>query len=204
MARGGAEVGLSEAMASGVTALWLVRHGQTDWNLERRLQGQFDPDLNATGRAQAEALAARLAGRRFAALYTSDLVRARQTAAILGEHLGLAPRVDRRLREVHHGEWDGLLAAEIVRRYPEAWAARRADPLDVPPPGGETVRDVATRVAAAADAIGDAHAPGPVLVVSHGLALAILACLATGAALEDAFDRIPSNAEPELVHWAAH
>jgi 2,3-bisphosphoglycerate-dependent phosphoglycerate mutase len=84
-----------------MTLLWLIRHGQTDWNLEGRYQGQCDAPLNAAGRAQAEALASRLTGQSFAALYSSDLQRARETAEIIGAQLGLFSQCEVRLREIN-------------------------------------------------------------------------------------------------------
>jgi broad specificity phosphatase PhoE len=185
-----------------VTArLHLVRHGQTDWNLEGRFQGQADPPLNATGRAQAEALAEGLIVDPLHALYTSDLERARQTAAALAIRTGLVATPEPRLREVHHGAWDGLLLAEIRARYPREWAQRERRPETVRPPGGETVAEVAARVAAALDDIARRHPGGNVLVVSHGMALATALCRVRGLPLGRARDLIPPNAELVTVAW---
>ena len=183
------------------TRLWLVRHGQTDWNLVGRFQGQADPPLNATGLRQARDLAARLDGAAYAALYSSDLLRARQTAAALAEHTGLAVRLDERLREVHHGEWDGLLVTEVQSRHADGWAERQRDPDVARPPGGETVVEVAERVAAALDDIARRHPGAEVLVVSHGLALATALCRAWGRPLRVAHDLVPPNAEPQVLPW---
>ncbi len=184
------------------TSLWLVRHGQTDWNLVGRYQGQSDPPLNPAGRAQARALAARLGGHGFHALYTSDLLRARQTADALAVRTGLPPRLEPRLREMHHGAWDGLLLTEIQERFPADWAAWRQDPHAARPPGGETVMEVAQRVATALDGIALRHAGGHVIVVSHGLALATALCRARGIPLAQAHDLVPPNAEATMVRWS--
>lgn len=181
--------------------LWLVRHGQTDWNVVGRYQGQSDPPLNPVGRAQARALASRLRGHGFQALYTSDLLRARQTADALAAHAGLAPRLEPRLREMHHGAWDGLLVTEIQARFPADWAAWRHAPHAARPPGGETVTEVAERVAAALDDIARRHAGGHVLVVSHGLALATALCRVHDVPLAQAHDLVPPNAEATMVRW---
>lgn len=181
--------------------LWLVRHGQTDWNLIGRFQGQADPPLNATGEQQARDLAARLDGTAYAALYSSDLLRARQTAAALADHTGLPVRLDARLREVHHGEWDGLLVTEVQARYGDSWAERERSPGTARPPGGETVAEVADRVAAALDEIARLHAGTDVLVVSHGLALATALCRARGRPLREAHELVPPNAEAQVLPW---
>jgi broad specificity phosphatase PhoE len=178
-----------------------VRHGQTDWNLAGRYQGQADPPLNAAGLAQAADLAARLDGCVFLALYTSDLRRARQTADVLAARTGLKPRLEPRLREMHHGAWDGLLLTEIQARFAESWAEREQAPHEARPPGGETVVEVAARVAHALDGIAVRHAGADVLVVSHGLALATALCRVNHIPLARAHDHVPPNAEATVVSW---
>mgnify|MGYP000918913880 FL=1 len=119
-----------------MTELWLVRHGQTDWNVEGRYQGQANPPLNATGLEQAACAAETLAGRTYTAIYTSDLQRARVTAEIIGRRLGMDVLVDPRLREVNQGAWEGMLSTEIQAHYAGEWAARQRDRLHFRPPGG--------------------------------------------------------------------
>ena len=87
--------------------IWLARHGETDANAEGRVQGSLDPPLNERGREQARALAREAAGLGIEALYTSQLRRARETAAIVSKALGLEPRVDERFAESFRGEWEG-------------------------------------------------------------------------------------------------
>jgi len=106
--------------------LLLARHGETDWNRERRWQGHSDTPLNDAGREQARALALELADERLDALYSSDLARSAETAEIVGGALGLAVRLDRRLREVDVGEWSGLTRGEVEERYPEGVTRRLA------------------------------------------------------------------------------
>jgi len=184
-----------------MTELWIVRHGQTDWNVQGRYQGQADQPLNAVGLAQASAAAAKLQGRRFAAIYSSDLQRARVTAEVIAAALGMPVLVDRRLREVNQGEWEGMLTADIQARYAEAWAARQQDRLHAAPPGGESLAQVAARVLAGVDEIARRHTGAAVVVVSHGLALGVVRCAAAGAPLTEAFQRIPDNAEPLAICW---
>ena len=182
-----------------MTIFWLVRHGQTDWNLEGRYQGQSDIPLNATGLEQARACAARLNGQRFDALYSSDLLRARRTAEILGEKLALPVRTDTRLREINHGQWQGRTLEEIRLAYEDH--THDSDPLNSRAPGGESVLEVARRMAQAADAITSAHPGGTVMLVGHGLALAALYCQAQGIPLEQVYEHIPENTQATIIEW---
>ncbi len=184
-----------------MTQLCLIRHGQTDWNLAGRYQGQSDVPLNETGRAQAQAISQILKNQPFAALYCSDLVRARETAEIIGEVLSLPVRREPGLREIHQGEWEGQLVESIKERHAALWQQRSTDPASLRPPGGETVAEVAARVCAALDAIAHQHPQDSVLIVSHGLALATALCKAQNIAVGQAYNHIPENAEPVWVAW---
>ena len=178
-----------------MTELWLVRHGETDWNREQRLMGQLDIPLNAEGMRQAAELAAELTGQVFDALFSSDQLRARQTAEVLAAALNLPLHLDPRLREEHLGAWQGLTHAEIQARYPGQWEQRRADPPDFRPPGGgETIAEMAARACAA-------DPRGRVLVVSHGILIAALLCRANNLPLARIFDQNPANARAEIVCW---
>jgi broad specificity phosphatase PhoE len=188
-----------------MTELWLVRHGQTDWNLEGRYQGQSDVPLNATGLAQARTYAAALDGRSFAALFSSDLARAYQTACIIAAKVGLPVQTDLRLREIHQGEWSGRTLTEIRAIYNEGAQARHSsasiDAAQTRAPGGESVLEVSQRMAAAADDIARAYPGGPVLLVSHGLALATLFCQANGISLGEVYNHIPENTQDVIIQW---
>jgi broad specificity phosphatase PhoE len=127
----------------------LARHGETAENKDRRFQGQKDVPLNDTGRAQARALAEQVAGEPLAALYTSPLVRARETAEIVGARIGLEPRPDDRLKEVDVGDWQDRLKDDVEREDPEGWAAFRRAGEDFRFPGGESLREQQERVIAA-------------------------------------------------------
>jgi len=143
-----------------VTTLILVRHGETDWNFERRVQGHSDRPLNEKGRAQAHDLAEALAGEQLDAVYSSDLVRAHETARIVAERHRLEVTVVPDLREKNFGTWEGFTDDEIVARFPEARGGPWGD--------AETSEDLSERVLAALQRIADAHAGERVLVVSHG------------------------------------
>ena len=143
-----------------MTSIILARHGETDWNLERRVQGHTDRPLNETGRGQAVKLARELAGEPLDAVYASDLQRARETARIVAEPRGLTVTLLPALREKHFGTWEGLTDTEVLERFP---SARRGSWGD-----GETSDDVAGRVLAALHAIAREQPGGRVLVVTHG------------------------------------
>jgi broad specificity phosphatase PhoE len=186
-----------------MTELWLVRHGQTDWNLQGRFQGQSDVPLNATGLSQAEAYAATLDGQAFDALYSSDLGRAFQTAYAISLRTGLAVHTDPRLREIHQGEWQGRTVEQIRAEYNEGTQAKgTVRDLTARAPGGESVQEVSQRMAEAADAIARAYPEGRVLLVGHGLALATLICQAGGIPLNQAYAHIPENTQATIIFWS--
>ena len=184
-----------------MTRLCLVRHGQTNWNLEGRYQGQSDVPLNESGRDQARALARQLQAYSFTVIYTSDLQRARETADIIAASLDLLVISDSRLREINQGEWEGQLVDAIKIRYLELWQQRSVDPASVRPPGGETVGEVARRVYVALDEIAARHITDSVLVISHGLSLATAICRVRGISIGQAYTEIPDNAIPIWLDW---
>lgn len=183
------------------TTLWLVRHGQTDWNVEGRYQGQADVPLNAAGLQQARALAAEIAGENFDAIYCSDLERARVTAEIIARPLHLPVQIDVRLREINQGQWEGKYYLNLMIQYPDEMQARRIDPIHFRPPDGETAAEVAARMAQAADEIAATHPQGRVVIVSHALAIAALFCQANALPLQAVYDHLPSNARPVVIAW---
>lgn len=184
-----------------MTRLCLVRHGQTDWNLEGRYQGQSDVLLNPAGRQQARQLADSLVERDLSIIYSSDLRRARDTAMILARKLVLPVYVDARLREINQGDWEGQKVDVIRSRYASLWEQRAEDPASVRPPGGETVEEVAQRVHQALDEISARHPDESVLIVSHGLSLATALCAVRGIPVGLAYSLIPDNAEPVWIDW---
>ena len=157
----------------------LARHGETDDNVPPlRFQGQRDTPLNDTGRAQARELAERVAALDppVAALWSSDLSRARETAEIVGARIGLEPRLDARLREGWRGEWEGFLFDEIAARDPERYAAWRSPNAEIGFhfPGGETLAQQQARVLACLQEI--AAGPLPAVAVCHGGSIRATLC----------------------------
>ncbi len=147
--------------------LVLLRHGETDWNAQQRMQGHIDIPLNDTGRAQARAAAPSVAGLRADVVVSSDLSRARETAAAVVALTGQALPVDQRLRETSLGDWQGLTRAEVVATWPGEWEKWRTTTAHYSPPGGESRWQVAQRAAAVVDELDESGAQRG-LLVSHG------------------------------------
>lgn len=179
----------------------LVRHGQTDWNREGRYHGQRDVPLNAEGRKQARTLAQQLLEFPFSAIYSSDLCRARETAEIIAAVIHTPLILEPRLREINQGAWEGQLVETIKDRYAELWSERTIDPINVRPPGGETLAEVAGRVYSALDDIAKVCSTHPIMICSHGLALATVICKARNLSIEHAYTIIPDNTTPIWVDW---
>ncbi len=154
------------------TLLTLVRHGHTEWNGLGRYQGMAPVPLSERGRVQAEYLARALAGGApeapIRAIYSSDLLRCRQTVEPIAMALDLPVVFDPRLREADYGHWQGLTREEAARWDAEAYAAYRADPDGVAIPGGESHHMLATRVGAALADVLARHRGEHVLLVTHG------------------------------------
>ncbi len=157
------------------TRILLIRHGQTDWNLNGRWQGQLDVPLNDEGKAQAEALAAFLRDTALTALHSSDLSRARATAQAIANQTGLTLHLDARWREMNLGVFQGLTLPEIQAKYPEAAQAMYDDYLGFVFPDGESRRLMQQRVHQAFTELESAYPSGStVAVVSHGGAIKVL------------------------------
>jgi 2,3-bisphosphoglycerate-dependent phosphoglycerate mutase len=183
-----------------VTTLLLVRHGETDWNRDGRWQGQSDTQLNDVGRAQARELADRLSD--VDVVYSSDLARARETAAVASERLGLEVRVEPRLRERAFGAWEGLTTDEIEADFAEqhqrwkageGFGAEDAEPFDV----------FAARVQSVLDDILERHPGERVLIVAHGGTIRVIHALASGLDYVRDHGLIPGVANCAVARYAA-
>lgn len=150
------------------TILFLVRHGETTDNAERRPRGQGHGALNELGLAQAGALGRRLAGVAFSHLYSSDLHRAEQTAQAIARYSGHELHRCECLRERHFGIWQGVLWSEIRASYPDIWAAYHVGDPDAPIPGGESTRQLQQRSVECLEAIARRHPGEQIVVVTHG------------------------------------
>jgi 2,3-bisphosphoglycerate-dependent phosphoglycerate mutase/probable phosphoglycerate mutase len=169
------------------TSIWLVRHGQTELNKARRYQGATDSPLTPFGLRQADALARRLRRIPFKLALVSPSGRARLTAeAILGERD--APMLDDpRWAEADHGRWEGLTYAEVRARFPHEAAARFADALNGRPSGGESLAEVAARVADGWATLLQQNPGGRALVVTHATPIQLVLCALSGM--------------PPALHW---
>jgi broad specificity phosphatase PhoE len=179
-----------------VTELFLVRHGETDWNRERRFQGHADPPLNQAGRAQARELAKSLAGEGIDAIYTSDLRRARETAEILAARVGSDVVALRELREIDVGDWQGLTWPEIEERHPDGAArwGRDGHGWD----GGETYEQLRERIVAALRVIAERHPGQRVLVVGHGGTVRATRAFVEGVSVVESRGRSPAIGNCEV------
>lgn len=166
------------------TRICFVRHGETDWNTEKRIQGHLDVPLNRMGRAQALAMGYHAAHYRFAALYSSDLQRTLDTARALGEREGIEVRPLSQLRERHYGIFQGLTAEESALRYPEAHARYLARDPHCNFETGESLLDLVARIESAVDWLARHHVGQTICAVTHGGVLDIIYRKATGRTLE--------------------
>ncbi|MGZ3158133.1 MAG: histidine phosphatase family protein [Burkholderiaceae bacterium] len=155
-----------------MTEILLIRHGETAWNAERRLQGHLDIGLNAAGLRQARALGQALLEEPLDAIYASDLQRAMHTAQAIATPRGMAVQIDLGLRERCYGAFEGLRHAEISERYPQEFAAWRAREMDVRYPDGknvaETLREFSARVLTAITGIASRANHKKIAIVTHG------------------------------------
>jgi broad specificity phosphatase PhoE len=154
--------------------VYLIRHGETEWNIIGRWQGILDVQLNKVGREQAQKLAEEAKNTGIEAIYSSDLSRAAETAQALAAPLGLTPILDTRLRELHIGVFQGLKEAEIKQKYPEEFAAFLANPLEYRIPEGESRMDLQARVFALWKELLSSSQHQTIALVSHNGTLKML------------------------------
>lgn len=176
------------------TKLLLVRHGESEWNRLGRYAGQRDVPLSDRGKLQAQRLAERLEGEALAAIYTSPLRRARDTARAIAEHQRVPVTAERRLAEIHHGLWEGLTAEQVGARFPTAYAQWRAEPHRVVMPQGESLTDLSRRAEQVLTEVLARHSTGKILLCSHDAVLRVLVLTSLGLSLEHFWEWHFSNA----------
>jgi len=183
-----------------VTTILLARHGETDWNREGRFQGWADPPLNATGRAQAVDLSVQLMAEELAAVYSSPLRRAYETAEVVAASRGLEPVTVDALREVDVGSWSGLSRAEIEQRFPEQYARW----LDYGRgwEDGETYEQMVDRVVGALQELAEARDGQRILAVTHGGPMRAASAFADRLSYAEARRRSPVVGNTAVLEFA--
>jgi broad specificity phosphatase PhoE len=178
--------------------LFLVRHAQSKWNRQKKIQGQKDPHLSPYGREEAKRLAKRFKGLKFAAVYTSTLARAYETAEVI---LGKRRKItcDEGLKEMGLGKWEGKTVAEVKKAYGEAFTRWASRPSRVQVPGGEDFKDFVARVRQTLRAIEKRHPTGNVLVVCHGGVVSTYATILLNLPPDDIWCLSVKNASLTIV-----
>lgn len=182
-----------------MTKLILVRHGETDWNQVDRIQGWLDIPLNEEGIKQAERLAKELSEMKIAAIYSSPLKRALQTAKAIAEKQHLKVRKVSALKEINQGKWQGLLVSEAKRRYKKLYSRWLCEPLKVRPPEGESLEEVSQRVEKACQRIVDNPPRETVCLVTHKVTAALIKCHYLSLDRNRLWKLLPENATWEII-----
>ena len=179
--------------------LLIVRHGETEWNAEGRIQGHTDIGLSENGAQQARSLGQRLADRQIDVAYSSDLKRTSETARLALGHRNVVLNETPRLREYHKGIFEGMTLTEIQTQFPDEYPKYLEKDLSYAPEGGETTRDVSTRMASIIQEIKAKHLDETVLVVSHGGALRAAMVSLLGMPLEGNWSFVFGNCGLTMV-----
>jgi probable phosphoglycerate mutase len=183
------------------TRICFIRHGETDWNVAKRIQGHTDIPLNETGRTQALAMAFNAAHQRFHAIYSSDLARTLETAQALAQREDQEVKLLPQLRERHYGVFQGITAAEGAVKYPEAYAHYVARDLEYDFENGESLRGFAERVAGGIDWLLRHHSGQTIAAVSHSGVLDVIYRRATGRPLHTPRDFVIPNCALNWFHF---
>lgn len=186
------------------TRICFIRHGETDWNVDRRIQGQIDTPLNDTGRKQALAMAFNAAHHKFSAIYSSDLNRACDTATVLAQRRDIEIKTMPELRERHYGIFQGITANEAALKYPEAHAHYQSRNPDYDFENGESMKQFAARVVLAIDSMTRHHNGETIVAVTHAGVLDIIYRKATGRPLHTPRDFSVPNCALNWFHFDAH
>ena len=189
---------MQESHPATRTRICLVRHGETEWNAERRIQGQIDIGLNATGVRQAEAAGRWLKTAGIAALYSSDLQRAWRTAQAIGQALALVPVGVPEMRERRYGIFEGLTYAQAAEKFPVGYAAFEGRNADYAFENGESLQIMFDRVTGKLSELAQRHAGERIAIVVHGGVLDVINRFVRGNPLEMPRDFLIPNAG---INW---
>ncbi|MBU7005228.1 alpha-ribazole phosphatase [Phosphitispora fastidiosa] len=188
-------------MSDTRTRLYIVRHGETEWNKTLRYQGHRDIPLSEEGRVQAAQIAKRLSGEKLHAAYASDLSRALETAEAISEYHGLDVARVPELKETNFGLWEGLTYGEIDRQFHSVMKEWYKNPRDTQIPGGESLGEVADRCQAGIDRILSENPGKNVLVVAHGGIIRIIVATVLGMSLNDYWKIKQDNVSLNIVEF---
>ncbi len=183
-----------------MTKLTLIRHGETEWNAKRRIQGQLDTPLSAVGRAQAEAVALRFRNETIGILVSSDLSRAKQTMQPIANGHRLEVLHDSRLRERKLGVLEGLYYAEAQEKMPQLLDVFQSRQIDAPIEGGESLREFAARVTDFLTQTASTYSGKHIVAVTHGGVVGIVCRLAKGCPLDAPQDSPIHNTSVRTFH----
>ena len=181
--------------------LYLIRHGETDYNNELRFQGQIDIPLNQKGIEQAEKVAEFLKDVPLQAIYSSSLQRALTTAEIIGRAKGIEPQATDALREMSFGIWENMNSKDIQKKYAKEWKDFFAKPASTKIPQGESMSDVQKRAYPVVQQILDEHPEGDVAFVAHGGIIRVLICTMLGLDLDRSWHLHVGNASVTCFYY---
>lgn len=184
-----------------VTRLYIVRHGKTDWNHDTRTQGQLDIPLNSEGVSQAQLLAERFADLNISHIYSSDLIRAKETADLIGQKLKLSIESLVGIREMNFGKWQGLTNAEIKERYSTEYNNWRSNPESCEISEGERLIQVQQRGLEIINKISKTHKDANVIIVSHGTAIKAMLLGILGLDLSNFYKFRQDNTAVNIVQY---
>lgn len=188
-------------MSSTMTRLFLVRHGETEWNKTLRYQGHMDIPLSEVGLAQAEKLALRLSKEKLDAVYSSDLSRALETARAAAKYHNVSVDVIPELRETNFGRWEGLTYKEIKQQFPEIADGWRVNPRDIKAPDGESLGEVSERCFIGLDKILTDNPGRNVLLVAHGGIIRIIVAKVLGIDINDYWKIKQTNVALNIIEF---
>jgi len=178
-----------------------VRHGQTSWNQEGKYQGHSDISLNERGIKQGNLVAKRLANEKISAIYSSDLLRAQQTAEAIAEYHGLSVITKPEFREINFGIWEGLTYQEIMEDWSEILTAMYSKPGEIGPPQGESFQVVKQRVTRSLQECIAEHQEQTIVLVSHGGTMRVLLCAALGIGLDKMWSMRQDSSAINIIEY---
>ena len=180
--------------------VYIVRHGETEWNAQGRIQGHTDVPLSDQGRRQAQSIAQRLRGVPFDVAFASDLARTHETAETILDGTAIPLHTTPQLREYNKGVFEGLNVHEYARQYPDQYRASLANDLDFAPTGGESIRQTQVRIGAFCDDMLQRHPDDTILVVGHGGSLRALLVKLLDLPLESNWKFVMGNCALSLIY----